>query len=88
MKPIGFVGRGQDRRVDSPFNLKSELCHNCGRCIDLCPMTVVPCDGVMAPGEERLCGNCESKMLTQAATQGHCIACYMGEGIQCERATV
>lgn len=84
-KAIGFVGRGKDRRVESPFNLYSELCNECGRCIDLCPMTIVPCDGPMKLGEERLCGKCESKMFTAEAAQGYCIGCYMGDGIQCER---
>lgn len=85
-KAIGFVGRGKDRRVESPFDLYSELCNNCGRCIDLCPMTIVPCGGQMKPGEERLCGDCGSEMLTDEATQGYCMACYLGEGFQCERA--
>ncbi len=87
-KAIGFVGRGKDRRVESPFDLYSRLCNECGRCIDLCPMTVVPCNGPMIPGEERLCGDCESKMFTEESTQGRCIACYIGEGFQCERAIV
>lgn len=87
-KAIGFVGRGKDRRVESPFDLYSRLCNECGRCIDLCPMTVVPCNGPMMPGEERLCGDCESKMFTEESTQGRCIACYIGEGFQCERAIV
>lgn len=87
-KAIGFVGRGKDRRVASPFDLYSRLCNECGRCIDLCPMTVVPCNGPMMPGEERLCGDCESKMFTEESTQGRCIACYIGEGFQCERAIV
>lgn len=87
-KAIGFVGRGKDRRVESPFDLHSRLCNECGRCIDLCPMTVVPCNGPMMPGEERLCGDCESKMFTEESTQGRCIACYIGEGFQCERAIV
>ncbi len=85
-KAITFVGRGKDRRVESPFDKFSELCNECGRCLDLCPMTVGPCEGLMKTGEERLCGNCESKILTEEATQGYCIACYMGEGFQCERA--
>lgn len=88
VKPIGFVGRGKNRRVESPFNLREELCNECGRCMDLCPMTVTPCDGAMHPGEERLCGNCESKILTPEASQGYCLACYMGEGFQCERVAV
>ncbi len=85
-KPIGFVGRGKNRRVDSPFDLKSLLCHECGRCIDFCPMTIVPCHGAFPPGAESLCGNCESSMLTEEAAQGHCISCHLGQGFQCENA--
>lgn len=87
-KAIGFVGRGMERRVESPFDLFSELCNECGRCIDLCPMTITPCEGPMRRGEERLCGNCESKLQNEDAAQGYCIACYLGEGLQCERALV
>ena len=83
-KAIGFVGRGKDRRVESPFDLRSKLCHDCGYCIDLCPMTIVPCDGPMKSGKEYLCGNCESKM-DSAEEQGICISCDFGEGFQCER---
>lgn len=85
-KAIGFVGRGKDRHVESPFNIKNELCNHCGRCIDLCPMTITPCEGPMLKGQERLCGNCESKMFTEEALQGYCFGCYMGEGFGCERA--
>lgn len=85
VKAIGFVGRGKDRRVDAPFNLRSELCNECGRCIDLCPMTTVACDGLMKPGEEHLCGKCESKMSIAEETPGFCVSCDMGEGFQCER---
>jgi len=84
-KAIGFVGRGKDRRVVSPFDLYSKLCNECGRCIDLCPMTVVPCDGPMKSGEEYLCGNCESKMAFAEEFPGFCISCDFGEGFQCER---
>ena len=84
-KAIGFVGRGKHRRIDSPFGAPLELCNDCGRCIDLCPMTMVPCDGAMKPGEERLCGNCESKMLFAEEIPGFCVACDLGEGFQCER---
>lgn len=84
-KAIGFVGRGKDRHVDSPFDMHSELCNKCGRCIDLCPMTVVPCDGPMKLGEERLCGNCETKMTFIEENPGFCVACDFGEGFQCER---
>lgn len=84
-KAIGFVGRGKNRRVESPFDLRSKLCRDCGRCYDVCPMTVVPCDGTMKQGEERLCGNCEAKLSSADQALGYCVACYFGEGFQCER---
>ncbi len=85
VKAIGFVGRGKDRRVDFPFDKKSELCRECGWCADLCPMAMVPCDGPMKLGEERLCGKCESKMVFAEQTPGFCVSCDLGEGFQCER---
>jgi NADH dehydrogenase/NADH:ubiquinone oxidoreductase subunit G len=84
-KAIGFVGRGKDRHIESPFDLHSELCNDCGRCLDLCPMTMVACDGYMKPGEARLCGNCESKIELAADAPGVCISCELGVGFQCER---
>jgi hypothetical protein len=39
----------------------------------------------MAPGEEYLCGNCESKMASAEEYIGLCVACDFGEGFQCER---
>jgi len=88
IKPMGFVGRGKNRRVEYPFDLRSELCNECGRCIDLCPMTLPPCDGIMHTGEERLCGNCESKLSNDDLTLGYCVGCYFGEGFHCERSPV
>ncbi len=87
VKAIGFVGRGKDRRVEFPFGVRSELCRQCGACIDVCPMTIVPCDGPMKAGEERLCGKCESKMEIAEKTPGFCVYCDLGEGFQCERHT-
>ncbi len=88
VKPIGFVGRGKNRSVESPFDLSSKLCNECGRCIDLCPMTIPACDGIMKPGEERLCSNCESKLSNDDLTLGYCTGCYFGEGFHCERSPV
>jgi len=84
-KAIGFVGRGKDRRVDTPFGRKSETCKVCGNCIDLCPMTITPCAGPMKPGEEYLCSKCESQMLEAAGVPDQCIWCELGKGFQCSR---
>lgn len=85
VKAIGFVGRGKDRRVEFPFGEKSDLCRECGACIDLCPMTVVPCDGPMKTGEEYLCAKCETKMEAREKHPSLCVSCDLGEGLQCER---
>ena len=84
-KAIGFVGRGKDRRVESPFGVLSDLCKRCGMCIDLCPMTITPCDGPMKPGEEYLCGQCESQLSFADELPGFCVECELGEGFQCGR---
>ncbi len=53
---IGFVGRGQDREVITPFRLSSETCRNCGACMYICPVVELQCRGVKSPGE--LCNSC------------------------------
>ncbi len=85
-KAIGLLGRGKDRHVSRPFDLSTELCHSCGRCVDLCPMTITPCDGPMKAGEGQLCGSCESKMSFIEMNPSSCVTCHFGEGFQCERA--
>lgn len=84
-KAIGFVGRGKDRRVASPFDRPSEACKRCGTCIDLCPMTITPCAGPMKPGEEYLCGKCESQLMEADGVPDQCVWCDLGEGFQCGR---
>lgn len=84
-KAIGFVGRGKDRRVDYPFGVISDLCKRCGTCIDLCPMTMIPCDGPMKTGKEYLCGKCESQLLIADEYPDSCVWCELGEGFQCAR---
>lgn len=82
---IGFVGRGKDRRVDFPFGVRPDFCKRCGSCIMLCPMTITPCEGPMKPGEEHLCGMCESQVLAAQTMPGACVWCELGKGFQCGR---
>ena len=81
----GFVGRGKERHVDYPFGVRPEFCKQCGSCIELCPMTITPCNGPMRPGEERLCGQCESQLLTNEQAPGGCVWCKLGESFACGR---
>ncbi|HUX77515.1 MAG TPA: 2Fe-2S iron-sulfur cluster-binding protein [Anaerolineae bacterium] len=34
---ISFVGRGMERRVDTPFDVHSDACIGCGACAEICP---------------------------------------------------
>jgi bidirectional [NiFe] hydrogenase diaphorase subunit len=82
----GFVGRGKDRHVDYPFGTRPDFCKQCGACIQLCPMTITPCDGPMKTGEEYLCGKCESQLLiSQEMPLGSCTWCRLGDGFACGR---
>ncbi|MFZ5830254.1 MAG: 2Fe-2S iron-sulfur cluster-binding protein [Planctomycetota bacterium] len=84
-RAIGFVGRGGKRHVDFPFGHRPDFCKKCMSCIDLCPMTIAPCSGVMPPGQERLCGQCESQLMVTEATPSSCVQCELGKGFQCSR---
>jgi NADH dehydrogenase/NADH:ubiquinone oxidoreductase subunit G len=84
-KALGFVGRGKDRRVAYPFEVKPEFCKNCNTCIDLCPMTITPCGGPMKTGQEYLCARCEGQLSMSANTPDSCVWCELGNGFGCTR---
>jgi len=48
-------------------------------------MTITPCEGPMKPGEERLCGQCESQLMIAEKMPDTCVWCRLGEGFQCGR---
>ena len=86
VQALGFVGRGKDRHVALPFNTRPDFCKRCWTCIDVCPMTITPCDGPMKDGEEYLCGKCESQLSMAYNIEDTCVACKLGEGFGCIRA--
>lgn len=53
---IGFVKRGKDLRITTPFDMKSEVCKLCGGCIYVCPACQMRCQGPEA--ETGLCNGC------------------------------
>jgi len=40
---IGFRGRGQNRSIGTPFDIKSEKCRLCGGCMYVCPVCSLRC---------------------------------------------
>ena len=84
-RALGFVGRGKDRHVDFPFGVRPDFCKHCNACIDNCPMALLPCDGPMKPGEEYVCGRCESQLMVAEHFNGACTRCELGKGFQCSR---
>jgi len=83
---LGFVGRGKERRVDFPLGKRPDFCKRCNSCIDLCPMTIPPCPGPMKPGQEHLCGQCESQLSMVETMPESCVQCELGRGFNCVRA--
>jgi NADH dehydrogenase/NADH:ubiquinone oxidoreductase subunit G len=55
-KAIGFVNRGIDMRITTPFDIKSEECRLCGGCIYICPACQLRCQGPDA--ETAVCNAC------------------------------
>jgi bidirectional [NiFe] hydrogenase diaphorase subunit len=55
-RAIGFVNRGKDRKITTPFDIKSDVCKTCGACMYICPACQLRCQGQDAPGD--VCGGC------------------------------
>lgn len=43
---LGFVGRGAERLVDTPFHVQSDVCIGCGACAAVCPTGAVRIEDV------------------------------------------
>jgi bidirectional [NiFe] hydrogenase diaphorase subunit len=55
-KAIGFRGRGRDKSIGTPFNMRSDECRLCGGCMYICPACQLRC--TYSEPEKAICGGC------------------------------
>ena len=79
-KAIGFVDRGDGRRISTPFDIKSETCRLCGGCIWICPACQARCHG-MQP-DSVLCNACLMTETTCLEVYDD-MQCWMGGKGEC-----
>lgn len=82
-RAIGFRGRGQNRSIGTPFDIKSEQCRLCGGCMFICPACQLRCtynepDKVVCGGCANLSPPCVEKQ------QFDDMMCYMTPCVACE----
>jgi bidirectional [NiFe] hydrogenase diaphorase subunit len=75
-KAIGFVNRGGELKITTPFDITSEDCRKCGACIYICPACTLRCEG--AAPESVLCGRCENSLQPTCLEFYDNISCWMG----------
>ena len=82
-KAIGFRGRGQDRSIGTPFDIKSDACRLCGGCIYVCPACQLRC--TYTEPEKAICGGCANLAPPCVEKEPFDdMMCYMTPCVACE----
>ncbi len=82
-KAIGFSGRGENRRLGTPFDIKSEECRLCGACMYVCPACQLRC--TYTEPDKAICGGCAN--LSPPCVEKDPfddMMCYMTPCVACE----
>ncbi len=80
---IGFAGRGEHRRVGTPFDKHSEVCRQCGACIYVCPACQLRC--TYSEPDKAICGGCANlSPPCLEKEQFDDMMCYMKPCVACE----
>ncbi len=80
---IGFRGRGENRSIGTPFDLRSEQCRLCGGCIYVCPACQLRC--TYNEPDKAVCGGCAN--LSPPCIEKEPfddMMCYMSPCVACE----
>jgi NADH dehydrogenase/NADH:ubiquinone oxidoreductase subunit G len=82
-KAIGFRGRGENRSIGTPFDIKSEACRLCGGCMFVCPACQLRC--TYTEPEKSICGGCMNlSPPCEEKTLFDDMMCYMDPCVACE----
>ena len=82
-KAIGFRGRGENRSIGTPFDIKSEECRLCGGCIYVCPACQLRC--TYTDPEKAICGGCANLSPPCVEKEEfNDVMCYMEPCVACE----
>lgn len=86
-KAIGFRGRGQERSIGTPFDMKSEACRLCGGCMHVCPACQLRC--TYNEPDKAVCGSCANLSPPCVSMPRHDdMMCYMDPCVACETSKV
>lgn len=80
---IGFRGRGENRSLGTPFDMKSEVCRLCGGCMYVCPACQLRC--TYSEPDKVICGGCAN--LSPPCVEKEKfddMMCYMSPCVACE----
>ena len=83
VKAIGFRGRGENRSIGTPFDIKSDVCRLCGACMYICPACQLRC--TYNEPEKAICGGCQNlrpPCIDQEKFND--LMCYMEPCVACE----
>lgn len=82
-RAIGFSGRGERRKIGTPFDKKSEVCRTCGGCVYVCPACQLRC--TYTEPEKAICGGCANlSPPCLVKEQFDDMMCYMSPCVACE----
>ncbi|KPJ60715.1 MAG: hypothetical protein AMJ46_05545 [Latescibacteria bacterium DG_63] len=83
-KAIGFRGRGENRSLGTPFDIRSEECRLCGGCMYVCPACQLRC--TYNEPERAVCGGCANlSPPCLEKDQFDDMMCYMDPCVACEQ---
>ena len=82
-KAIGFRGRGEQRDIGTPFDIRSEECRLCGACMYICPACQLRC--TYNEPEKAICGGCANLSPPCIEVEPFDdMMCYMEPCVACE----